>query len=88
MCVLLSYTHNVLLLINRPHNYRPADFWSSVLFLGAVCFVMGFVVSYVLFLTIDQNTRDSHSVEYDADFHIASAFLHEITAANISKFVR
>jgi hypothetical protein len=50
--------------------------------------VIGFVVSYVLFLTIDQNTRDSHSIEYDADFHIASAFLHEISAANISKFVR
>jgi len=58
------------------------------MFLGATCFVVGFVVSYVLFLTIDQNTRDSPSTEYDADFQIASAFLHEISAANISKFVR
>jgi hypothetical protein len=75
-------------LTNRPQNYRPVYFWSSAIFLGATCFVIGFVVSYVLFLTIDQNTRDSHSIEYDADFHIASAFLHEISAANISKFVR
>lgn len=71
----------------RPQNYRPVDFWSSVIFLGATCFVIGFVVSYVLFLTIDQNTRDSQSIEYDADLRIASAFLHEISAASISKFV-
>jgi hypothetical protein len=83
-----SQYHNVLLLTNRPQNYRPVDFWSSVIFLGATCFVIGFVVSYVLFLTIDQNNRDSQLIEYDADFQIASAFLHEISAASISKFVR
>jgi hypothetical protein len=50
--------------------------------------VIGFVVSYILFLTIDQNTRGSQSIEYDADLQIASAFVHEISAAHISKFVR
>lgn len=75
-------------MINRPQNYRPIDFWSSVIFLGATCFVIGFVVSYVLFLTIDQNNRDSQSTEYDVNFQIASAFLLEISAASISKFVR
>ncbi|GFG35523.1 hypothetical protein Cfor_12790 [Coptotermes formosanus] len=68
----------------RPQNYRPIDFWSSVIFLGATCFVIGFVVSYVLFLTIDQNNRDSQSTEYDVNFQIASAFLLEISAASIS----
>lgn len=71
----------------RPQNYRPIDFWSSVIFLGATCFVIGFVVSYVLFLTIDQNNRDSQSIEYDENFQIPSAFLHEISAASISTFV-
>jgi hypothetical protein len=75
-------------LFNRSQNYRPLDFWSSVMWMGATCFVVGFVVSYVLFLSIDRNSRYSQAVERDENPHIASAFLQEISAASISKFIR
>jgi hypothetical protein len=56
--------------------------------LGATCFLVGFVVSYVLFLSIDQNSRYSQAIEHDANPQIASAFLQEISAASINKFAR
>jgi hypothetical protein len=79
---------NLLLSFNRPQNYRPLDFWSSVLFLGAMCFVVGFIVSYVLFLSIDQNNIHTQPIERDANPQMASAFLQEISASSISKLVR
>jgi hypothetical protein len=51
--------------------------------------MVGFVVSYILFLSIDQNSERSHATtEYDANPQMASKFLQEISAASIGKFVR
>ncbi|XP_069688698.1 N-acetylated-alpha-linked acidic dipeptidase 2-like [Periplaneta americana] len=71
----------------RPQNYRSQDFWTSLMFSGVTCFVIGFVVSYVLFLSIDQNNKLVQTIEHDANPQIASTLLQELSGRSIGKFV-